>query len=224
MPNSFTKPEDLIAELVSKYKTEDTVFIIGGGPSVKDIIPDPSVLFNHDVICCNDAYQLFPDAILTHFADKAWWEWHDTHDKHDIRNTFRGHITTVANGKSSKFKNDDRVTVFSGNSPEARRGYLSNEKQYLTGNNTGHQAINIAVHMGYKQIVLIGFDMIPCKKTHWHTNHERRVSIDNFTNTIIPGFATITPGLQKEFDITIYNLFHDSGIRNFQFANLEDFI
>jgi hypothetical protein len=39
------------------------------------------------------------------------------------------------------------------------------------GGNSGHQAVNLAYHIGCRRIVLLGFDMQPGAPMHWHGNH-----------------------------------------------------
>ena len=91
----FNNGTELINHLIENEKTEDTVFIIGGGPSVSKYLPDPRVLDDHDVICTNNAYKLFPDAMLLHYADRVWWTWH-TQSKHDVENAFKGNISSAS--------------------------------------------------------------------------------------------------------------------------------
>ena len=214
---------ELIDIIKSTRKTEDTVFIIGGGPSVQTLLPDKSVLFDHDVICCNNAYKLFPDAMITHFADKVWWQWHNS-DKHQFLDKFHGYITTAASIQKPQWSTTPQVTVFDKTENNHKKGGLSLKPNNLCGGNAGHQAINIAFHLGYKQVVLIGFDLNKDRNnTHWHNDHERKTNTDNFINTILPGFESLDR-LSRENDFRIYNLNHKSALTGFEFADLKDFI
>lgn len=40
-----------------------------------------------------------------------------------------------------------------------------------SGGNSGFQAINLAVHLGVRRIVLVGFDMRTDNGIHWHGEH-----------------------------------------------------
>ena len=214
-------PLELLSKLYNEEKTEDTVFIIGGGPSVSSILSDPSVLDSHDVIVTNNAYKLFPDAMLLHFADKVWWNWHQK-PQHDVKNNFNGYISSATMHQRHHLDNNEtRVVCFKNGN---KKGGLTADKTKVDGCNTGHQAINIASHLDYKQIVLIGFDLnVDSKKTHWHSQHERQTNTDNFTRRMIPGFDRIADDSQK-YDFEIFNLNHESAIKAFPFANLSDFI
>ena len=66
------------------------VAIIGGGPSLLKVLPDASILLNRPVISTNNAYTLFPNSIVCHFADRPWWMWH----KEKLAAQYRGEITT----------------------------------------------------------------------------------------------------------------------------------
>lgn len=213
-------PLQLLEKLKSEYKTEDTVFIIGGGPSVLTTIPDPRILDGHDVICANNAYKLFPNAMLLHFADKIWWDWHQK-PQHMVKDNFNGMISSCHPFQRSSLSRDEtRVVCFQTGD---RRGGISPDPKILHGGNTGHQAINIATHLGYEQIVLVGFDLQEGKQTHWHNQHERPTVTDNFVKTMKPGFELLAKH-QDRFGIKIYNLNPDSAIRCFDFAKLDDFI
>ena len=40
-----------------------------------------------------------------------------------------------------------------------------------SGSNSGFQAINVAIHMGARKIILVGFDCTLMKGAHWHGRH-----------------------------------------------------
>ena len=194
--------------------------MIGGGPSLTRILPDPAILNDYDIICTNDAYKLYPNAMLLHYADKVWWGWHDT-PLHDVKKNFSGAITTATHARGHHLRHEEtRVVCFATGNKE--RG-INKDVSKLDGFCTGHQAINIATHMEYKQIVLIGFDMNQEKKTHWHSYHQRQVNTDNFKKRLLPPFEYI-PQAEKEMNFKVYNLNHESALRCFSFANLSDFI
>jgi hypothetical protein len=44
------------------------------------------------------------------------------------------------------------------------------------GGNSGYQAINLAYHLGAREIVLLGFDMHRDNGGHWHGEHEDMLS------------------------------------------------
>ena len=223
MPSSsFTKssPNSLIT-LLQAQRLEDTCFIIGGGPSLRTYLPDVSILYPYqkNIICTNNAYKLFPNAVVTHFGDRQWFTWHEN-SENKLTN-FCGHITTADKVTKNLWDKHPNVICFS---RDHLTDGLSSNPNYLNGNNAGHQSINLAYLIGYKNIVLLGFDLAPdWHNTHWHNEHRRQTNVANFEHTMIPGFNTIAP-LQKELGIRIFNINKDSYIRCFEFANLDTFL
>lgn len=208
----------LIDYLVAEKKSSTTCFIIGGGPSLKQVLPDPDVLSGKDIIATNNAYKLFPNAFITHFGDACWYHWH-TSPPNNLLVDFPGIISTSAQTNRGFWKKNTRVFCFNGGKTKG----ISTEKNVLYGNNAGHQAINIAILMEYKNIVLIGFDLNLTGDTHWHSEHKRPTNRGNYETTMIPGFNSIAP-YQEKLGFKIYNTNKQSNIKCFEFCNLGDWI
>jgi hypothetical protein len=214
------KIEKLVKEIRNK-KTSDTVFLIGGGPSVLKYCPDPNILKGKDIIAGNNAYKLFPNAILCHFMDKTWLKWH-MEPEHDLFNTFTNPITSCLDVNREELYNYD-ITIFYKGSPDGK-GSLTSDVHKLEGNNTGHQMINIAAHLKYKNVILLGYDLHHEKQSNWHTDHRRATNFANFKNTMIPGFNKITDDVQQKLGIKIYNVNRQSALKCFEFTNLQDWL
>lgn len=124
-----------------------TVFIIGGGPSVnkEDLTP----LSQHRVIGVNSAYRFGPEIVdILFFGDRVFL---DKDDREDIRRFPGLKITFIDNVNSHQhgFLMLQRVG-----------GAISNNSKQLTWkSNSGGPAIDLAVLMGAKKVVLIGYDM-----------------------------------------------------------------
>lgn len=111
------------------------------------------------------------------------------------------------------------------------------------GGNSGYQAVNLAVHLGAKKIVLIGFDMKGSGgKVHWHDAHppgmnnprdgrfivvptadggtQRIFSKGNFENWC-ETFATAVPDLERA-GVEVVNATEVSALTVFPMARLED--
>lgn len=212
------KPNDLINS-IKNQNLGPTVFIIGGGPSLLKTLPDRSVLNNHPVIATNNAYMIFPKALLCHFADRTWWLWH--RDK--LHTQFENPVSTCATPSvynNVEFDKYNIVTFYHGE----RKGGFSEEKGKLSGNNAGHQAINIAAHLGFTNIILLGFDMNPTGKTsHWHDGHKRPTNLGNYEGTMIPGLKMLVP-FQGKLGFTVYNTNPESNLKCFQFTDINEWI
>lgn len=99
-----------------------------------------------------------------------------------------------------------------------------------TGSNSGYQAINLAVLLGAKRIVLAGYDMKPAPdgKLHWHGSHRPEDGLRNpepsrsFANWIA-AFETMMPDLAKA-GVDVINATPGSALTCFPMAELEDVI
>ena len=208
-----------LVDHVRSQNLGDTVFIIGGGPSLMKYLPDRSLLDGKPVIATNNAYTLFPNAIVTHFADKVWWNWH--HDK--IFNLYKGPVSTCMHGsrENNKMFHDKGIAVFGFGD---RSKDITTDKSKLNGNNCGHQAINLAVHFGFKNLVLFGFDMHPTnKQTHWHNDHQRPSNLDLYAGSMLPGMKSLVPW-QDRLGFKIYNTNHESAITYFEYTDVNKWI
>jgi len=209
-------------EFIEEVKTQNlgpTVFIIGGGPSLLKTIPDKNILNGKTIINTNNAYTLFPNALATQFADRIWWSWH--RDK--LQAQFSGTVTTSMAGSSANFQDMENagVVVFGHGD---RKGGISTEKHKLNSNNAGNQAINLAVHCGFQNIILLGFDMNPTdSKTQWHSDHKRITDKNQYEGTMIPGMKMVVP-MQETLNFKVYNANPESNLKCFQFTNLNEWV
>lgn len=204
----------MIEDLKSK-KTSDTVFIIGGGNSILKYLPDPSILFGKDIICTNNAYMLYPEAMILFFMDKKWFIEHEE----KIKEKFKG-ITITADTYAKNFFFEKGVNyVFSRGADKG----ISTNPNTIYGTNSGHMAINIAVLMGYKKIVLLGFDMNPtATQLHYHSGHSRPSNTDRYRTHFLPGMKSVASA-QESLGFKVYNINRDSCIKDFEFADLQTF-
>lgn len=202
-----------------RQNNPDTVFLIGGGKSLLQYLPDKSILNNQNVITANDGYLLYPNAIACHFADWVWFTW-NRDQLLPLCNT--NNITNCSNHNHEYYRgfyNSMGITMFS----KGDNNSLTRDINYLNGNNTGHQIINLAYHIGFKNIILLGYDLIEEAKTHWHNNHRRPTNIKNLTEVMLPAFNTLHDGKQK-YDINIININKQSALKCFEYGEIEDFI
>lgn len=164
-----------------------TVFILAGGPSVagwkagevKDKkgritatwpelrAQDLSLLKGRRVIAVNSSVHAWPDADFLFFADARWWHRHGP-----LLKGFQGRIVTIAKSLGEK-----RILTLQ----KAKPPGLSTKRNFVTMQRTSlHGAINLAVHLGARRLVLIGADMraAPDGRTHHHKPHPWAVKPD----------------------------------------------
>lgn len=122
----------------------ETVFIVGGGPSVLE--QDVELLRGRRVIAINSSYQRVPfaDYVIAH--DHQWWREH----KDRIQATFQGQMVAPTEHRQGF---DGRLYVHKRYPPmSSDPGWISMKVTTFSG------AINLAVHKGASKIVLLGAD------------------------------------------------------------------
>ncbi len=147
---------------VPKLWPESTVICIASGPSLTDA--DVEACRGSRVIVVNDNYRKAPWADVLYAADKEWWLEH-----HGVP-SFQGLKYAVAEKHPTRPAWPNGVQVLR-NTGEV--GLESDPTGLRTGWNSGYQAINLAVHLGAKRILLLGYDMQrgPDGRTHWFGHH-----------------------------------------------------
>lgn len=136
----------------------ETVFCVASGPSLRDM--NLSRLKGRRVLVVNDNYLRCSWADLLYFCDHKWWVWHSTKPE------FRGQFAAF---KGLKVTMDRRVHdadpsikwVADGgwNEGQSLVGLDTRLTHLRNGRNSGYQALHLAVHLGAKRIVLLGYDM-----------------------------------------------------------------
>lgn len=135
------------------------------------------------VIAINDAYKLAPWADALYACDSRWWHWH------------RG----VKSFAGQKYSLDNRVKRLCPEVTVLRNtgetGLELDPAAIRTGKNSGYQAINVAVHLGAKVILLLGYDMRlgPGHRSHFFGEHPHPVKPP--FHLMIPKFATLVAPL-----------------------------
>ena len=175
---------------IEKIWTNETVYIIGGGPSLKGF--DWNRLKGKKVIAINRAYEVMPNADALYWTDSRFYRWF----KNDINNLNTLKVTCRPfNG----IPND--VVLLKANSAmilDMRPDSISH------GNNSGYGAINLAAKLGAKKIYLLGYDMnSEGNNTHWHSGYESRHN-HSIYNKMMRYFESL-PAELKKHGIEVYN-------------------
>jgi hypothetical protein len=137
-----------------------TVVCIGGGPSltVDDI---EYVRGKVDaVVAVNDAYKLAPWATALVALDGRWWKWQNG----------------AADFEGLRITNDRSASVYPGVlilKHAGADGIDTEPTQIRSGGNSGFAAINVAVHLGARRVVLLGYDLQPGPngERNFHDDH-----------------------------------------------------
>ena len=112
-----------------------------------------------------------------------------------------------------------RVLKFTG-----QRGLELDPSGLRHGSNSGYQAINLAVNLGAKRIVLLGYDMkVNGHRTHWHNEQRQDASVfaGTIRDTMLPHFHTLIDPL-KVLGVEVINATPDSALTCFPMMMLEE--
>lgn len=176
-----------------------TVFIVGGGPSIKDI--DLSLLSDKLVIAVNAAAYDFinppPTAIL--WGDMNWSD-----NNHDFL------LNSLCKFKftSKRYLRKSKIGPFGEYILQLTSGHgIDTNPENIKGNNSGAQALNLCINMGAKRIVLLGFDMKYIgSKSHYHDRHTTPVISDSYKDLFIPCLEKMSEDIiTKKIEVDIIN-------------------
>jgi len=189
-----------------------TVACLGGGPSLSQADVD-RVRGRARVIAINDAVRLAPWADVLYGCDWRWWQKHAgapgfTGIKVSLSNS-RGHLDAYP---EIKLLENTGVAGLE-DSPTGLR----------TGGNGGYQAINLAVHLGARRILLLGYDMQAAAdgRTHWFGDHEDwPTRPDVYATAMLPHFAGLAARL-RDVGVETINCTPASALTVFPTLDLE---
>src|SRR5678815_3029451 len=129
-----------------------TIVCIASGPRLTQADVD-DVRGKARVIVVNDNYQKAPWADVLYAADSEWWKLHQGVP------SFAGLKYSV--DQASWIYPDVQILQNTG-----KDGFDERPTSLRTGQNSGYQAIHLAVHLGASLIVLLGYDMRDTQN-HW---------------------------------------------------------
>lgn len=162
----------------------ETVFIIGGGPSVP--VGRIDELRGRRVIAINDAgLVLAPWADVLFFADQRWLAWNEP-DLHLHKGRWKVTRRIVRQPPKGIEIRSVRYSQCMG---------FSRDPGVISGFCGGGNAINLAYHLGAARIVLMGFDMRP---GNWHDRHRAPPLSDQHALKFIPAIERMAPELAAD--------------------------
>lgn len=152
---------------IPKRWAGQTAFIVGGGPSVA--AQRPERLRGRNVIVINSSYEIAPFAQYLFFGDNRWHEEHRNRPDFVALRQSGCEIVTVSEPANGFYlRKLERIT------PTGNHNGLTLDGKGLSSQRTSFQgAINLAVMLGAKRLVLLGLDgkRADDGKSHHHTPH-----------------------------------------------------
>lgn len=186
------------------------------GPSL-DLVTAKRLFFTGwHTLACQDAYKVVPWAHKLYGCDAKWWDAHAGMD-------FPGEKWASHNNKDHS---DDKLAVAEKYGLNLVKGYaasgFSTDPGHIHyGENSGFQAINLALLLGADYIVLIGFDMRHVGgKSHFFGDHPQGLFQRNEYQSFVKNFenAPAPPGT------TIINATCDSALKCYPLMSLDEAI
>lgn len=233
------KPKQLVKFwAIPKLWPGATVFMLGGGPSLADV--DFDLIKDFRVIAVNNA---FGDAIksatgktiryeprqwvdVCFFGDKRWYNWQVDDYGGGIKE-FGGILVTR---KQAGVNGNGRIKVV----PVKKAWGLYHSPDGIGwSENSGCAAINVAVHMGAKRIVLLGFDMRSINgefnyhRDHKTSRHQGPKAATEKMSDPCPTFLKAFPIIRNDVErmgVEILNATPGSAIKEFEFVDLKDIV
>lgn len=207
---------------VPKDWAGETVFILGGGPSLRGF--DAEVLRGKGrIIATNEAGLAgvagaedekphAPWADVLYWADKRWFNWNrDRLGEH----TGRYKIARLAPEPPSE---QDIKVLPQGGAP------LSDDPSRLAGFCSGGASINLAYLFGASRIVLLGFDMrADGRGDNWHCRHKQGTDKSRYVTHFMPPIAAMAWPL-KQRGVEVINCTPGSALSCFPILPLEDLL
>ena len=185
-----------------------TVFLIGGGPSLENFNWD--LLKEKSIIAINKSFLSVPWAQVIYWTDSRFYTWYK--DKID---ELTAEKYTV--GVGSQYKPDVKLLQ-----KGMRHGLELTNDKLAHGDNSGYAAINLAYHLGAKNIILLGYDMgIKGNKTHFHDGYPvKPTSKAIYHNRFIKAFPHILEPLEKR-GVKVYNISNNNLLDCFKKTTIE---
>lgn len=214
------------------------VWIIGGGPSMARQFDVPAdvikkvesgqehisiysdylkPLHNKHVIGVNLSFMLGNWVSALYFCDRSFYR------------VYRNQINSFCNLKVTCVNSIERnLLPTTRNIKRMKRdnkeGLSKKEDTICWNHNSGAAAIDFAVHLGAKRILLLGFDMKPLGgRTHWHEGFQNYLKPTG--DIVFERFLKVFPQLAKDAEnrgIEILNVNKDSAIEVFKKVSLKE--
>lgn len=197
-----------------------TVICIGGGPS---LTPEQVALTRGNyTIAVNNAFELAPWADILYGCDAKWWNWYwdkNSQGGPGIKDFAGLKVGLAWDGRTNDYY-DGWKSIKHDIKQLSSRGVdhleIRDPSGLRTGENSGYQAMNLAVQLGAKKIILIGYDMSTNGQSHWHGEHPSNVRppVESF----IPHFESFNA---EKYGVEIINCTPDSKLIAFPMMELE---
>jgi hypothetical protein len=193
---------------------DKTVVLLGGGPSHVEI--NPGLLSNCGIVAINSSCRKVMDVAkkedILYFSDNSWSERYI-----GLIEEWKGLVIT--SNRNTKIRLQGLVNRLD---LQNLTEFMQVKSDYVQGS-SGHTGACLAVLLGAKRLVLVGFE---CKsingKTHGHGDYQQE-NIHAFEERYIPAWFQMAKRF-RELGCEVINASKDSAIDCFEFMNFEEAI
>ena len=193
---------------VPRLWPDSTIVCLGCGPS----LTQEDVLFCRDkahVIAIKDTWHWAPWAEALYSCDGRWWDFYKGLP------AFGG----LKFGLTVDRQPWPNVNLLANTGIE---GLELDPTGLRNGRNSGYQAINLAVHLGARRIVLLGYDMQPAKgRTHFAGADPSWSRLHSPYPEFVRCFGTLIEPL-RELGIEVFNCSRRTALEMFPRGSLEE--
>lgn len=182
--------------------------IIAGGPSLTREDVEYVEKQDVDIMGINDAYRICDRLDYLYACDRRWWNHHWTR------------VSELPCRKFAIEDMDSRVGVEQMEN-DGFDGLSFEWPKLRTGKNSGYQAINLAILLGYKKLILLGYDMQHDNgKVHWFGDHPK--PLNNAPLKIFKAWIQFYDSMPVPEDVEIINCSRKTALTCFPRAQLEE--
>ena len=203
--------------------------ILGGGPSLTradvEYVRQRHAEGQCKAIVINDGYRLALWADVLYAADIDWYAYHAQPRPENDQTpwtVFAGPKYSIERNKGVGDKYHKRFPEIEVLRNTGMHGLEKDPTAVRAGMNSGHQAINLAYHLGATRILLLGYD---CKRTggesHWFGHHPLNIRRESPYESFVNLFTLSAPEFAKA-GLAIVNCSRETALECFPLASIED--
>jgi hypothetical protein len=188
----------------------ETVFLLGGGPSMTRQVADR--LRGHPAVAINSSLLLAPWAPFLFFTDHPWLVAHRR-----AVEAYEGIAITMSRGAKAEMPGLRRLGAI--HKPDFDRA----TQQLRCGRSSGHTAVSLAIAMDAARIVLVGYDcrVINGRSHHLAYNHYEDEAL--YSADLIPAWKGWNAAAERA-GVEVLNATPGSALDEFPLVDLERFI
>lgn len=203
----YWTPEPLFAD--------QTVFCLASGPSLTREVCE--TIRGQPSIVVNSSCMLAPFATVLYFTDSSWYE-----ERRDLVANWPGLVVCMS--RSAKRELPDKVKRVRGEGDPAFHvtSFPPPGSDFIRqGRSSGHTAISLAIAMGAKRVVMLGYDMRAVDgREHCHAEYSGERDLKQYASDFVPAFTGWRDAALKS-GVEILNATPESAVQEFPFVSLD---